>query len=60
MMTAEIAARSLNTVIASEAKQSILTLAPCSEESWIASSLSLLAMTLRQDFAFSRRNAPEV
>ena len=43
-----------DTVIASEAKQSITA-----KEEWIASSLALLAMTWKYDFAISRRDAPE-
>jgi hypothetical protein len=46
------------TVIASEAKQS--SFFRREKESWIASSLSLLAMTARYEFAFPRRDAPEV
>jgi len=42
------------TVIASEAKQSM------GQQEWIASSLSLLAMTSRHNLAFSPRDAPEV
>jgi hypothetical protein len=43
------------TVIASEAKQSIARQA----EKWIASSLTLLAMTVRHDFAISPRVSRE-
>ena len=47
--SAHALAISINTVIASEAKQSIAQQA----ERWIASSQELLAMTLRHDFAIS-------
>jgi hypothetical protein len=50
MMTIE------GTVIASEAKQSIVP----PKKVWIASSLSLLAMTGKHTFAISRRASPEV
>jgi hypothetical protein len=45
------------TVIASEAKQS--SFFRREKESWIASSLSLLAMTARYESAIPRRDAPE-
>jgi hypothetical protein len=46
------------TVIASEAKQS--SFFRRERQSWIASSLSLLAMTARYESAIPRRDAPEL
>jgi phage I-like protein len=52
--------RGMLTVIASAAKQSIAPRKESKKKEWIASSLSLLAMTSEHTFAISQRDAPEV